>query len=529
MPDKQTVFTNGRIHTMDPLYAHATALAVQGEKVVAVGADDEVLALVRPGDERIDLRGRTMLPGLTDAHVHLHGYAQAKRKLDLFGVASLDEVLTRVAAWAEKQPAGQWVLGRSWNQNLWPEPVFPTAADLDRVVPERPVYLVAQSGHAGWANSLALKLAGVTQQRSDPRGGQIRRDAEGRPTGILLEEAMKMATEVIPEPSPAVAAEVIRDALPDLWEVGITGVHCMDGGAAFAGLQVLHQQRALKLRVLKYLPLERLDYAVGIGLRSGFGDDWLRVGGIKLFVDGALGVRTAMLYEPYEGEPDNYGIPILDQAELMEIGRKASQTGLSLAVHAIGDRANRMALDFLEMFPTSGPIPHRIEHVQLLHPADLTRLAVQDVTASVQPVHAPSDMQMAERHWGERTRYAYAFRTLLENGTRLAFGSDAPVEPLAPLLGIHAAVTRRRLDGAPGPDGWHPEQRLSAHQAVLGFTVGPAQAAGCAHRTGGLAPGKLADLIVLDRDLFEVDPMEIPEARVLGTMVGGEWVRSLEI
>ncbi len=529
MPDKRTVFTNGRVHTMDPLYVNATALAVQGEEVAAVGADEEVLALARPGDGRIDLRGRTLLPGLTDAHVHLHGYAQAKRKLDLFGVTSLDEVLTRVAAWAEKQPAGQWVLGRSWNQNLWPERAFPTAADLDRVVRDRPVYLVAQSGHAGWANSVALELAGVTRGRSDPRGGQIRRDEAGRPTGILLEEAMKMVTEVIPEPSAAEAAEAIGEALPDLWGVGITGVHCMDGGAAFAGLQVLHQDGALRLRVLKYLPLDRLDHAVGIGLRSGFGDDWLRVGGIKLFVDGALGVRTATLFEPYEGEPDNYGIPILEQAELMEIGRKASQAGLSLAAHAIGDQANRMALDMLKVFPTTGPIPHRIEHVQLLHPADLTRLAALDVTASVQPVHAPSDMQVAERHWGGRTRHAYAFRTLLENGTRLAFGSDAPVEPLAPLLGIHAAVTRRRLDGTPGPEGWHPEQRLSVNQAVLGFTAGPAQAAGCAHRTGGLAPGKLADLIVLDRDLFEVDPVQIPEARVLGTMVGGEWVRSLEI
>jgi predicted amidohydrolase YtcJ len=528
MPDKRVIFTNGRIHTMDLLYGDATALAVQGEKVMAVGTDEEVLTLAQPADQRIDLCGRSILPGLTDAHVHLHGYAQAKRKLDLFGVASLEEVLMRVAAWAQKHPAGQWVLGRSWNQNLWPEPAFPTAADLDRVVPDRPVYLVAQSGHAGWANSLALELAGVTQGRPDPRGGQIMRDEEGGPTGILLEEAMQMVSQALPEPSPAEAAEVLREAIPDLWEVGLTGVHCMDGGAAFAGLQMLHQKEALRLRVLKYLPLERLDYAAGIGLRSGFGDDWLRVGGIKLFVDGALGVRTATLYEPYEGEPDNYGIPILEQAELAEIGRRSNQAGLSLAIHAIGDRANRMALDVLEMYPTAGPLPHRIEHVQLLHPNDLARLAAQDVTASVQPVHAPSDMLMAERHWGKRTRYAYAFRTLLESGTRLAFGSDAPVEPVAPLLGIHAAVTRRRLDGTPGPDGWHPEQRLSVHQAVLGFTVGPAQAAGCAQRVGTLTPGKLADLIVLDRDLFEIDPMGIPGTRVLGTMIGGEWVRSLE-
>ena len=529
MIDRRTLFTNGRVHTMDPSIPNATALAVQNEMILAAGSDSEVKALLRPGDCLIDLGGRAVIPGLVDSHIHLYWSARARAWTDLYGVPSLDEVLALVAARADGTPAGEWILGQAWNQNLWPGRAFPTAADLDRVAPAHPVYLRAQSGHASWANSLALELAGVNAETPDPPGGQIRRDASGLPTGILLEEAMDIVSAVVPKPSLAKGAESIAEALPALWATGITGVHCMDGGPSFEAMQILHQRAELKLRVVKYLPLERVDHAIGIGLRSGFGDDWLRVGGIKLFLDGALGVRTATMIEPYEDEPDNWGIPILEEEELSEIGRKTSAAGLSLAVHAIGDRANRMALDLYQALPPAGMVPHRIEHVQLLHPDDLGRLAALDVTAAMQPIHATSDMEMADRHWGERTRYSFAWRSLLDRGTRLAFGSDAPVEPFAPLLGIHAAVTRRRPDGSPGPAGWHPEQRLTRYQALKGFTLGPAEAAGMAHRMGTLSPGKLADLVVLDRDLFEVEPMEIPESRVLGTMIGGEWVRSLEV
>jgi len=521
------ILTNGWIHTLDPAAPHATAIAIHGSIILAVGSDREVAALARPGDELIDLHGRTVIPGLVDSHLHLHWYAQFNQRINLQGVTSLDKVQARVRARAEQTPAGEWVLGRGWNQNLWPGRAFPTAADLDRVAPDHPVYLVAQSGHAGWANSRALKLAGITPERPDPPGGRIQRDNTGQPTGIIFEEAMKIFQETIGRPPPAEAAEAIRQALPSLWKAGITGVHCMDAEPAFQALQLLHQRGDLRLRVVKYLPVEQMDHAIGIGLRSGFGDDWLRIGGIKLFADGALGVRTAALFEPYTGESDNRGIMILEKEELWEIGRRASAAGLSLAVHAIGDRANRMVLEMLEAIPPVPPIPHRIEHLQLLHPADFGRLAAHDITAAMQPIHATSDMEMAEQHWGERTRYAYACRSLLERGTRLALGSDAPVESVEPLLGIHAAVTRRRPDGSPGPDGWRPEQRLTITQAVTGFTLGPAQAAGMAHKVGTLTPGKLADLVVLDQDIFGIDPMEIPATRVMGTMIGGEWVKLL--
>jgi predicted amidohydrolase YtcJ len=527
MFDSRTIFINGRVHTLDPSTSNATALAVQNDAVLAAGSDSEVEALQRPGDNRIDLGGRAVIPGLVDSHIHLHWSACARTWIDLYGISSLYQVLTLVASRAKDTPPGEWILGQAWNQNLWPGRAFPTAVDLDRVAPSHPVYLRAQSGHASWANSLALKLAGVNAETPDPPGGRIQRDESGRPTGILLEDAMEIVNSVVPKPSPDAGADLIANMLPALWAAGITGVHCMDGGSAFEAMQILHQRRELKLRVLKYLPLERLDHAIGIGLRTGFGDEWLRVGGIKLFLDGALGVRTATMFDPYENEPNNRGIPIMDSDALLEIGRKSSKAGLSLAVHAIGDRANRMALDLFQVLPLPGVIPHRIEHVQLLHPADLGRLAALNITGAMQPIHATSDMEIADRHWGARARTSYAFRSLLDRGTRLAFGSDAPVEPFAPLLGIHAAVSRRRLDGSPGPAGWYPEQRLTLSQALAAYSVGPAAAAGQAHRMGTLNPGRLADLVVLDRDLYVVDPMEIPETRVLGTMIGGEWVHPL--
>lgn len=524
----RTLFTNGHVYTMDRSVPAATALVVQGETVLAVGSEDNLASLVGVGDTMVDLEGQTVLPGFTDAHLHLHWYAQTRRWVNLQGVSSLEEVLACVAARAAETPAGDWVIGRGWNQNLWPGRAFPTAADLERVASQHPVYLIAQSGHAGWCNRLALRLAGITAERPDPPGGHIQRDKTGSPTGLLLEEAMELMQEVIGEPPASEAAEAMRQSFPSLWECGITGVHCMDGGPAFEALQLLHQDGGLQLRVLKYLPREHLDAALRLGLRSGFGDDRLRVGGIKLFVDGALGVRTAALLEPYEGEPENRGILTLEQEELFELGQKASAGGLSLAIHAIGDRANRMVMDLYQTLTPPRAIPHRIEHVQLLDRADLGRLEALNITASMQPIHATSDMEMAGRNWGERTRTAYAFRTLLERGTRLVFGSDAPVESPAPLLGIHAAVTRRRRDGSPGVDGWHPEQRLTVGQAVAGFTREPALAAGSGPRLGTLTPGKLADLIVLDQDIFQVDAMEIPSTRVTGTMIGGEWVLPLD-
>jgi predicted amidohydrolase YtcJ len=505
-----------------------------------VGDDSPMRDLLAPGGDVIDLQGRCVIPGLTDCHVHFASYALGLRELDLGDAASLDEAMARVAKRAQETPPGGchpepdfgelsravegWIVGRGWDQERWPERRFPTAADLDGVAPNRPVALKAKSGHALVANSRALRLAGITTGTPDPPGGRIGRDAAGRPDGLLFEEsAMELVAALAPRPGPEGTDGALRKAFPNAWRVGLTALHDVDGTRAFEAYQRLHARGALGLRVVKYLPVHTLDCALELGLREGLGDDWLRIGGIKLFADGALGPRTAAMLAPYEGEPDNVGVLTIDGDVLRELARKATAGGLPLAVHAIGDRANRLVLDVLAEVGKSG-LRHRVEHVQLLHPDDVGRLAALGVVASMQPIHATQDCEMADRYWGERCATAYAWRSLLDAGTALAFGSDCPVEDLNPFLGIHAAVTRRRVDGFPGPQGWYPEQRLTVEEAVCAYTLGAAYAAGLEDRLGSLTPGKLADLIVLDRDTFTCDPMAIAETQVEMTMIGGRFM-----
>jgi predicted amidohydrolase YtcJ len=534
------LLVNGRVYTIDAARPRASALAIAGERILAVGDDSPMRDLLPPGGDVIDLQGRCVIPGLTDCHVHFASYALGLRELDLGDAASLDEAMARVAKRAQETPPGGchpepdfgelsravegWIVGRGWDQERWPERRFPTAADLDGVAPNRPVVLEAKNGHALVANSRALRLAGVTTGTPDPPGGRIGRDAAGRPDGLLFEEsAMELVAALAPRPGPEGTDGALRKAFPNAWRVGLTALHDVDGTRAFEAYQRLHARGALGLRVVKYLPVHTLDCALELGLREGLGDDWLRIGGIKLFADGALGPRTAAMLAPYEGEPDNVGVLTIDGDVLRELARKATAGGLPLAVHAIGDRANRLVLDVLAEVGKSG-LRHRVEHVQLLHPDDVGRLAALGVVASMQPIHATQDCEMADRYWGERCTTAYAWRSLLDAGTALAFGSDCPVEDFNPFLGIHAAVTRRRVDGFPGPQGWYPEQRLTVEEAVCAYTLGAAYAAGLEDRLGSLTPGKLADLIVLDRDTFTCDPMAIAETQVEMTMIGGRFM-----
>jgi hypothetical protein len=312
--------------------------------------------------------------------------------------------------------------------------------------------------------------------------------------------------------------------------MGITGVHDYDRARCFSALQMLQQQGRLKLRVVKSIPLSDLPHAIALGLRSGFGNDYLRIGAVKLFADGALGPRTAAMLQPYENDGDNTGILLMDNEEIFEHGQQATRHGFNMAVHAIGDRANHevlLAYANLRRFEQDHNLPtlrHRIEHVQILHPDDYQRLAALNVTASVQPIHATSDMYAADRHWGQRSAGAYAFQTLLEAGTAMCFGSDAPVESPNPFLGLHAAVTRCRPDGSPGADGWYPSQRMELAQALQGFTTGPAYAAGLEDRLGRLAPGYLADLITFHQDPFQIPAQNLHSLAPAATMVGGEWV-----
>ena len=517
---------NAHIRTQDPSHPSGSAIVIDRERILAVGQGDS-LQTQYPNAEKYNMEGRVILPGLTDAHLHLKHYALSLQKVDC-ETDTKEECLRRVEERLRKAKPGEWILGHGWNQNVWG--LWPSAADLDGFAPNNPVYLTAKSLHAAWANTAALKLAGVTSQTPHPQNGQIQRDAQGNATGILLETAMELVSALIPEPSIDEIADAIEKAQPILWKLGLTGVHDFDRRDSFMALQQLLAQGRLKLRVLKNLPVELLDQAYELGLRAGFGDDWLRIGSIKAFMDGALGPHTAGMFQPYIGEDDNRGILNMDGEELFEYGRKAAQVGLGMTVHAIGDRANHEVLNAYEQlrsYERENDLPalrHRIEHVQVIHPDDAARLGRMNIIASMQPIHATSDMLMADAFWGERSRLAYAMKTQLQHGARLALGSDAPVESPNPFLGLHAAVTRRRADGSPSGEGWYPEQKLSMAEAWEGFTLGPAYAAHMEDRLGRLAPNYLADLIVLEKDPFRCDPQDLLTMQSSATMIGGEWV-----
>lgn len=522
------ILYHGRIQTLDPAQPLASALAIEGDRIVAVGSDDEVLTLANRRSTQQDLNGKTVWPGLTDAHIHLDHYSQGLSFIDC-ETATRQECLQRVAEKARHIEPGDWIRGHGWNQNNWPEG-FGNAADLDVVAPHNPVYLTAKSLHASWANSTAMQRAGISPATLDPSGGKILRDDSGRPTGILLESAMDLIESTIP----AVTVENVRSniltAQSILWQLGITGVHDYDQTRCFSALQILDAEHSLRLRVVKSIPYELLPQAAVIGLRSGFGSQFLRIGSVKMFADGALGPRTAAMLQPYEEEPENTGALFLDSEQILEAGQQAAQSGLSLAIHAIGDRANHEVLNAytqLRQYESSSGLPHlrhRIEHVQILHPQDYNRLAELGVIASVQPIHATSDMHMADRYWGERSVGAYAFATLYKSGVSMAFGSDAPVEQPNPFLGLHAAVTRQRSDGQPHPEGWYPVQRLTLLEALSGFTTGAAFASHQENFLGRLSPGYLADLILLPVDPFELPPEDLHRVKPVATMVGGDWV-----
>lgn len=525
----QTILVNGNIITLDERRPRVNALAISYGRVVALGADSEMRRLAGADTTVVNLDGKTVLPGLTDAHLHWEDQARALRSVDVFELPSKAQALERVQERVARAAAGEWITGQGWAQDLWPDRAFPDKSDLDAVAPGNPVFLSAKSGHAAWVNSAALTAAGITDSTPDPDGGQIGRDAAGAATGLLLETAMDLVRDCIPRPTGEQLADMMRDAQALAHRAGLTMIHDFDDPSCLVALQILRERGQLGLRVVKQVNQAWLDAALESGIRRNFGDDWLRIGALKLFADGALGPKTALMFEPYEGEPDNFGMALVDKEEMIEYVSRASAFGLPSSVHAIGDKAVHDVLDVFERVrqeeaargePVSGR-RHRIEHVQIIHPLDAGRLAELDVIASMQPIHATSDMATADRYWGERNRYAYNPRLQLDRGARIAFGSDAPVEPFDPFLGIHAAITRER-NGQPA-GGWYPDAKLSLHETLLGFTHGPAYAAEMEDRLGMLREGYLADLIVLDRDICQVEPDEIPELSVLATMVDGVW------
>ncbi len=526
------IITNANIYTQNPAQPHAAALAIAGERILAVGSNDDIKALKSAHTLHTDAGGRRIIPGLTDAHLHWHNYSRLLQAVDLVDVPSKAEAVRRVAEQAKNTPPGEWIFGIGWRKDLWDGAVFPTALDLDVATTNHPVYLVSRSGHAAWANTLAFQRAGIPDDVSDPPGGGFTRNADGKPAGVLLEKpAMNMIAHHMPRETVQTLSEWMEQAQQTVLRMGMTGFHDYDNPICMDALQLLRERGWLNLRVLKQINVEWIEHAYGLGIHSGFGDDWLRFGGLKIFADGALGPQTALMAAPYEGSTDNYGIVVTDKETMHELVHQASANGLFCTIHAIGDRAVHDVLNIFESVrqaEAEQKIPralrrHRIEHVQITLPEDVERLAELDVIASMQTIHATSDYIMADRYWGTRAEYSYATRKQLNAGATLVLGSDAPLDNIDPLAGIHAAVTRRRADGSPGPEGWYPAEKLTLEEAIAAYTTGPAYAAMMENRLGRLAPGFLADLVMLDRDIFAIDPMEILEVKVLGTMVGGSW------
>ena len=517
---------------MNPALPRATAVAIRGGRFLHVGEEAGAREALGPDGprEEIDLGDRCIVPGLTDAHIHFKWYAESLRAVDV-ETATLEEAVARVRARVDKAEPAAWITGTGWNHNVWGSGSLPDSRPLDRAAPRNPVALKAKSGHAMWVNSLALKRAGIRLDTPDPEGGKIAHGRDGLPSGILLENAMDMVQAAIPKPSPRELADMMRAAQASAHRFGLTGVHDFDSALALQAFLDLEARGELALRVVKGIPHEHLSAAIELGLHSGFGSGLLTLGQVKMFADGALGPQTAWMLAPYEGTWAT-GISTLTQEQLLCDIRRANAAGIACAVHAIGDAACHVVLDAYQEAPGSmrsspsaaPPLRNRIEHAQLLHPDDLSRCARLGVIASMQPIHATSDMRIAERHWGARCAGAYAWRSLLEAGTALAFGSDCPVEIPDPLAGIHAAVTRRRADGSPGSDGWRPEQRISVEQAVSAYTLGAAHAGGRERELGSIERGKLADLTVLDRDIFVIDAHEILGAKAAATIVGGRLV-----
>lgn len=521
------VLHGAQIYTVDPEQPEAEALAIRGERILMVGSNDDVLGAY-PDARRVDAEGQAVIPGFIDAHAHLMGLGESLIQVDLVGTTSKQEILDRLEDFAQDLPEDAWLTGRGWDQNDWPEQAFPTRADLDQAFPDRPVWLTRIDGHAAWANTAALEAVGMDRLQStdDPEGGTIVRDENGRPTGVFVDAAMGIVGQVVPDPSDAKLDRALELALQETAEVGLTGVH--DAGADRATIQ--RYQRFIDadrfgLRVYAMIGGRgaTFDHYCDAGPLHNY-DDRLAVRSVKFYIDGALGSRGAALLEDYSDDPGNRGLLLPQPDAFRENVQAAMACGFQVNTHAIGDRGNRIALDAYEaamgrLGTTRGR--HRVEHAQIVAPGDIPRFAALDVIASVQPTHATSDMYWAEDRLGpERIEGAYAWRSLLGRGARLALGSDFPVEQVDPLLGFHAAVTRQDAERWP-EGGWHPEERLTRHEALRGFTLDAAYSAFQEDDLGSLEPGKLADFVILSQDIMAVRPETLLDTEVVATYLGG--------
>ncbi|CDM64314.1 predicted TIM-barrel fold metal-dependent hydrolase [Pyrinomonas methylaliphatogenes] len=526
------VIINAHVRTMDEGRPEAEAVAVIGNRIVAVGSTAEIKRLVGPNTRVIDAGGRLVLPGFNDAHVHFISGGFQLANIDLRDAATPQEFAERIRRFSEKLPKGRWITGGDWDHERWPGAPLPTKELIDPFTPDRPVFVNRLDGHMALANSYVLKLAGITRATPDPPGGQIVRDPRtGEPTGILKDAAMGLVYRVMPEPSFEEKLEAARRATDYAASLGVTSVQDMSAGADVGVYQTLLERGELKTRIYAVSPLPQWERLKAVGVRAAFGSPMLRIGGLKGFADGSLGSTTALFFEPYNDAPNTRGLATDEMPHMLERVRGADRAGLQVMIHAIGDRANHEILSIYEQVARENgerDRRFRIEHAQHLRAQDIPRFGRDHVVASMQPYHAIDDGRWAEKRIGpERIKTSYAFRSLIDSGAVLAFGSDWTVAPLNPLLGIYAAVTRRTLDGK-NPNGWVPEQKISVEEAVRAYTVGSAYAEFAEKEKGRIAPGMLADMVLLSEDIFRIDPVEIEKTRVLLTIVDGRIVYSID-
>ncbi len=522
------VIINARVRTMDRERPVAEAVAVHRNRIIAVGSEAEIKRLTGAGTRVVDANKRLVLPGFNDAHVHFLSGGFQLSSVDLRDAATPQEFAERIRRFSATLPRGRWITGGDWDHERWPNAPLPTKELIDSFTTDTPVFVNRLDGHMALANSAALKLAGVTRETKDPLGGLIVRDSRtGEPTGVLKDAAMSFVFRVIPESSFEEKLAAARAATNHAASLGVTSVQDVSAGTDVGIYQTLLESSELKTRIYAVAPLSAWERLAQVGVRRKFGNDMLRVGGLKGFADGSLGSTTAFFYEPYNDAPATRGLGSDEIDSMFERARGADRAGLQLMIHAIGDRANDQILTIYERLNKENPQADRrfrIEHAQHIRPQDIRRFAQARVIASMQPYHAIDDGRWAEKRIGrERARTTYAFRSLLDAGATLAFGSDWTVAPLDPIQGVYAAVTRRTLDGK-NPDGWIPEQKITVEEAVRAYTVGSAFAEFMENEKGTIAPGKLADLVILSDDVFSVDPTLIERARVVTTIMDGRIV-----
>jgi predicted amidohydrolase YtcJ len=523
------VLTKGKIWTVNPKQPWAEAIAVYGEKIIAVGSNKEIEQYISEKTAVIDLNGKLVLPGLIDSHTHFMQGGQLLLQIDLRSAKSEEDFASKIKEYAESLPPGDWILGGNWDEESWPSRKLPAKEIIDPYTSENPVLIGRYDGHLSLANSLALKLAGITKQTPDPPGGKIIKNPEtGEPTGILKDAAENLVSKIIPPASKEQLLAAAHAAMNEAKRFGLTGVMDNTSSADFAIYQNLLKNGELTVRIYSLFPLPRWKELANLGIKTGFGNDMLKIGCMKGFMDGSVGSRTAMFFDEYNDDPGNYGLPnqmMFPEGNMKEMVSGADKAGLHIAIHAIGDKANNLLLNiYKETIEENGERDRRFrtEHAQHLLPEDIKRFAQLHVIASVQPYHAIDDGRWVEDRIGhKRCQTTYAFKSLLDAGTTLALGSDWPVAPLNPLTGIYAAVTRRTIDGK-NPDGWFPEQKISLEEAIKGYTLNGAFAMFEENSRGSLETGKLADMVVLSEDLFSIPPEKIVDAMVMYTILGGK-------